>query len=200
MRWKAPEHGKDHVREFDALERQPQPPPTLAKPMRADILSAIYGSAFSLRSGNKQEQIESRSRIQSPSRPPSPSIAMAMKRKFDAELDEATPMQNGKQRKLVPFPQSEVDSDVAMSDASMSDLEPLCIPTHPFHTRLPSNASYASSATSDSPRNSLFDLYPTEPDSYMAVTSHGFPDPSLNVSEKSVGLIQPRGNNFTHHG
>ncbi|KAH9894774.1 hypothetical protein C8Q73DRAFT_789971 [Cubamyces lactineus] len=128
---------------------------------------------------------------------------MAVKRKFDAEFEDATPT-HGKQRRLVPFPQTEVDTDVAMSDASISDLEPLAIPTHPFHTRLPSNASYASSATSDSPRNSplypVFDLYPTEPDSYMAVTSHGFPDPSLNAPEKPVGLIQPRGNSFTHHG
>ncbi|CDO71962.1 hypothetical protein BN946_scf184940.g109 [Trametes cinnabarina] len=144
--------------------------------------------------------LNSPSLVQSPLHPSSYFLIMALKRKFDAELDEATPVQNGKQRKLVPFPQSHIDSDVAMSDASMSDLEPLCIPIHPFHTRLPSNASYASSATSDSPRNSLFDLYPTEPDSYMAVSSHGFPDPSLNALEKSVGLIQPRGNNFTHHG
>ncbi|OJT05081.1 hypothetical protein TRAPUB_4146 [Trametes pubescens] len=126
---------------------------------------------------------------------------MAFKRKFDAEFDDAAPT-NVKQMKLVPFPHSsDLDSDVAMSDASMSDLEPLSIPAHvyPFHTRLPSNASYASSSASDSPRDSLFDLYPTEPDSYMAVSSHGFPDPSP-TSEKPIGLIQPKGNGFTHHG
>ncbi|KAI0373535.1 hypothetical protein BV20DRAFT_1100621 [Pilatotrama ljubarskyi] len=123
---------------------------------------------------------------------------MAVKRKFDAEFDDAAPT-NAKQSKLVAFP-SDLDTDVAMSDASMSDLAPLFIPTHPFHTRLPSNASYASSSTSDSPRNSLFDLYPNEPDSYMAVASHGFPDPSLNTLEKPVGLLQPKRNGFTHHG
>ncbi|KAI8994075.1 hypothetical protein BD414DRAFT_513687 [Trametes punicea] len=124
---------------------------------------------------------------------------MALKRKFEAELDDAV-YANGKQPKLVPFPQSDLDSDVPMSDASMSDLEPLLIPTRPFHSRLSSDASYASSATSDSPRNSLFDLYPTEPDSYMAISSHGFPDPSCNAPQKPVGLIQPRGNSFAHHG
>lgn len=107
--------------------------------------------------------------------PPPTSTAMALKRKFDAEFDDAAPTvssyriqsrharqtdapvcsQNGKQAKLVPFPHSsDLDSDVAMSDASMSDLEPLSIPSHPFHVRLPSNASYASSSASESPRNS----------------------------------------------
>ncbi|KAH9851420.1 hypothetical protein C2E23DRAFT_860603 [Lenzites betulinus] len=124
---------------------------------------------------------------------------MALKRKFDAEFDDAAPA-NRKQSKLVPFPQTELDSDVAMSDASMSDLETLYIPTHPYHTRLPSNASYASSSASESPRNSPFDLYPTEPDSYMAVASHGFPDPSAAAPERSVGLLQPKGNGFVHHG
>ncbi|RPD78505.1 hypothetical protein L226DRAFT_598099 [Lentinus tigrinus ALCF2SS1-7] len=125
---------------------------------------------------------------------------MALKRKFSAEFDDVAPT-NGKQAKLVPFPNSShLDSDVAMSDASMSDLEPLSIPAHPFHIRLPSNASYASSASSDSPRNSLFDLYPTESDSYMSVSAHGFPDSTVNASQKSVGLIQPKGNGFTHHG
>ncbi|KAI0666657.1 hypothetical protein C8Q78DRAFT_1072312 [Trametes maxima] len=125
---------------------------------------------------------------------------MAVKRKFDAEYDDAAPM-NGKQPKLVPFPHShDLDSDVAMSDGSMSDLDPICIPAHSFHSRLSSTTSYASSATSDSPRNSPFELYPNEPESYMAVSSHGFPDPSLNTSEKPVGLIQPKGNGFTHHG
>ncbi|KAI0768836.1 hypothetical protein BD413DRAFT_493769 [Trametes elegans] len=127
---------------------------------------------------------------------------MAVKRKFDSEFDDAAPI-NGKQPKLVPFPHSHVDTDVAMSDA-MHDLEPLLIPAHPFHTRLPSNASYASSSASDSPRNSplypVFDLYPNEPDSYMAIASHGFPDASSNTSEKPVGLIQPRSKHFTHHG
>ena len=96
---------------------------------------------------------------------------MAVKRKFSDEFDDVAPtvrscthivssrvslaMQNGKQQKLIPFPNStELDSDVAMSDASMSDLEPLAIPAHQFHTRLDSDASYASSLTSDSPRDS----------------------------------------------
>ncbi len=108
-----------------------------------------------------------------PSLPPPSSITMALKRKLSAEFDDVprtvshiacaytrvtrltSALQNGKQAKLVPFPNSsDLDSDVAMSDASMSDLEPLAIPAHPYHIRLPSNASYASSASSDSPRNS----------------------------------------------
>lgn len=105
--------------------------------------------------------------------PLSSSSTMAVKRKFSADFDDVAPtvshstlacsrvtrltsaLQNGKQAKLVPFPNSsDLDSDVAMSDASMPDLEPLAIPAHPYHIRLPSNASYASSASSDSPRNS----------------------------------------------
>ncbi|PIL33981.1 hypothetical protein GSI_03689 [Ganoderma sinense ZZ0214-1] len=126
---------------------------------------------------------------------------MALKRKFSDEFDDAAPI-NGKQQKLIPFPNasSDLDSDVAMSDASISDLEPLTIPAHHFHTRLPSDVSYASSSTSDSPRNSLFDLYPSDCDSYMGISAHGFPDPTPYTSQKSVGLMQPRGNNFTHHG
>ena len=172
-------------------------------------------------------------------------LAMALKRKFSDEFDDVAPIvrhmhiayshvtrltldvQNGKQQKLIPFPNSsELDSDVAMSDASISDLEPLTIPAHHFHTRLPSDVSYASSSTSDSPHSSrkyptyvqrvltscfnlcmvcsafypVFDLYPTDSDSYMVVSAHGLPDPTLYASQKSVGLMQPKGNNFTHHG
>lgn len=46
----------------------------------------------------------------------------------------------------------------------------------------------------------VFDLYPNETDSYMSISAHGFPDPTLNASQKAVGLIQPKGNGFTHHG
>ncbi len=170
---------------------------------------------------------------------------MALKRKFSDEFDDTNPIvrhmrntysrvtrltldtQNGKQQKLIPFPHSsDLDSDVAMSDASMSDLEPLTIPAHHFHTRLASDVSYASSSASDSPRNSrkyppyvqrvamscfnvcvicsafypVFELYPTESDSYMGIASHGLPDPTLYAPQKSVGLMQPKGNTFTHHG
>ena len=170
---------------------------------------------------------------------------MAFKRKFSDEFDDVAPIvrhmhtaysrvtrltletQNGKQQKLIPFPNSsELDSDVAMSDASISDLEPLTIPAHHFHTRLPSDASYASSSTSESPRNSrkyptsvkrasmssfdlcivcsafypVFDLYPSDSDSYMGISAHGLPDPTFYAPQKSVGLMQPKANNFTHHG
>ncbi|EJF58248.1 hypothetical protein DICSQDRAFT_67478 [Dichomitus squalens LYAD-421 SS1] len=130
---------------------------------------------------------------------------MAVKRKFSDEFDDVV-RTNGKQQKLIPFPNSstELDSDVAMSDASMSDLEPLSIPAHHFHTRLPSDASSASSSTSHSPQNSpfypVFDLYPSDTDSYMGIAAHGFPDPTLQAPQKPVGLIQPKGNGFTHHG
>ena len=117
----------------------------------------------------------------------------------------------------------DLDSDVAMSDAS--DLEPLLIPTYSFHTRLPSNASYASSATSGSPTHSRewpglvltfstysiaytplpayypsFDLYPTDCDSDMGIAAHGLPDPTYNAPQKSIGLMQPKNNEFSHHG
>ncbi|TBU30274.1 hypothetical protein BD311DRAFT_777002 [Dichomitus squalens] len=130
---------------------------------------------------------------------------MAVKRKFSDEFDDVV-RTNGKQQKLIPFPNSstELDSDVAMSDASMSDLEPLSIPAHHFHTRLPSDASSASSSASHSPQNSpfypVFDLYPSDTDSYMGIAAHGFPDPTLQTPQKPVGLIQPKGNGFTHHG
>ncbi|RPD68856.1 hypothetical protein L226DRAFT_472711 [Lentinus tigrinus ALCF2SS1-7] len=35
------------------------------------------------------------------------------------------------------LPHTNLDSDVAMTDASTSDLEPLSIPAYPFHIRLP---------------------------------------------------------------
>ncbi|OBZ66983.1 hypothetical protein A0H81_12996 [Grifola frondosa] len=130
---------------------------------------------------------------------------MAVKRKFDAELEDASaPSQNAKQAKLIPFPTSHLDTDVAMLDASISDLEPLTIPMQSYHNRFPSDASYSSSSASDSPRDSpiypTFDLYPHDDDSYMGITSHGLPDPTANVPVRPVGLLQPKGPFFAHHG
>ncbi|KAH9940406.1 uncharacterized protein BXZ73DRAFT_98842 [Epithele typhae] len=128
---------------------------------------------------------------------------MGLKRKFSLEFDDVAPT-NGKQAKLLPFPTMDLDSDVAMSDGSLSDLDALLIPTFPAHTRHQSDVSYASSATSDSPRHSPFypalEIYPGDQDSEMGIAAHGHPDPSPNAPQKPIGLIQPSGNGFSHHG
>ncbi|KAH8119196.1 hypothetical protein DFH11DRAFT_1540051 [Phellopilus nigrolimitatus] len=69
---------------------------------------------------------------------------MAMKRKFDAEFDDATAhCQVAKQMKFVPFPSStDVDLDVAMSEAPVTDFDSMHTA---FHSRLPSSASTDSS-------------------------------------------------------
>jgi len=74
---------------------------------------------------------------------------MAVKRKFEAELDGATDYSAAKQMKLIPFPSYEPDMDV---DVTMS--EPPLVNTDllAFHSRLSSSVSTASSdyCTSDS--------------------------------------------------
>ncbi|OCH86366.1 hypothetical protein OBBRIDRAFT_243259 [Obba rivulosa] len=118
---------------------------------------------------------------------------MAIKRKFELECDDARASIT-KQPRLVPFPQSKLDADVDMMDAEVLDLKPLIIPPQPFHSRLPSNAS---SSTPDSPDASpsypTFNLYPHDQD-YMDFA------PTNASEDKSVGLLQPRGPTFTHHG
>ncbi|KAI5123848.1 hypothetical protein M0805_005667 [Coniferiporia weirii] len=74
---------------------------------------------------------------------------MAIKRKFDAELDDASAhYQSAKQLKLVPFPTSDsyADMDIAMSDSALMDIDPVYAA---FHSRLPSSASsdYSSDAS-----------------------------------------------------
>ncbi|KAI0930537.1 hypothetical protein AcW1_009198 [Taiwanofungus camphoratus] len=126
---------------------------------------------------------------------------MALKRKL--ELDTTDLRLHAKQPKLVPFPNCELDTDVAMSDASMSDFEPLSLSIQqPYHLRLPSDASYSSSNASDSPRDCpiypAFDLYPLD-----AQTSTGSSinfGLSMDFTPKPVGLLQPRSPSFTHHG
>lgn len=130
-------------------------------------------------------------------------------------------IQRVKQQKLVPFPGTEADDDVAMTDASYHHhLEPLFIPMQqPFHTRLPSDASYASSSSGDSPRipceyrfaywmsypqtfpfsrrpaaYPYFDLYPAEDQAFNAF------DSPVSEASKPVGLLQPKNPSFTHHG
>lgn len=128
---------------------------------------------------------------------------------------------NAKQPKLVPFPNTELDTDVAMSDASVYHLEPLFIPIQPFHTRFPSNASSSSSSPSDSARNSRqlfthsrrvgtlnqyliaamyprFDLYPHGDLGYLG-SQNPF-DVAMDEAPRPVGLIQPKSASFTHHG
>lgn len=67
--------------------------------------------------------------------------------------------QSAKRPNLIPFPQTEADVDVAMSDSSSDAglLTPLSIPDYSFHARLPSNASTISSdasSLSNSPTSS----------------------------------------------
>ncbi|GBE81059.1 hypothetical protein SCP_0307830 [Sparassis crispa] len=123
---------------------------------------------------------------------------MALKRKLELEAVDA-PI-SVKQPRLIPFPNTEMDTDVVMSDGSISDLEPLYLPVH---SRLPSNASCSSlSSASDSPQDSpiypAFDLYPHDAYSYMDANFHVH-SPS-NVMQKSVGLLQPKNAALTHHG
>ena len=112
-----------------------------------------------------------------------------------------------------------------MSDSSSEPdlLSPLSIPEHPFHARLPSNASTISSLTSsleNSPTSSrksrrdfyaypshadqayypYFVLYPPVDQEMSVDTPNYFATSPANFSPKPVGLIQPRGSSFTHHG
>ncbi|KAH9948985.1 hypothetical protein B0H21DRAFT_197785 [Amylocystis lapponica] len=128
---------------------------------------------------------------------------MAVKRKFEYELEAVDVPMNAKQPKLVPFPNSdELDSDVAMSDGSISDVEPLFLSMQSYHSRLPSNASYSSSAASDSPHNSpmypVFDLYPHDSQGYFDAGPQLTYDASFE--DRRVGLLQPNSPSFTHHG
>ncbi|OJA17469.1 hypothetical protein AZE42_03922 [Rhizopogon vesiculosus] len=112
---------------------------------------------------------------------------MAMKRKFDIDASDDCP-QVAKQLKMVPFPNYEPDTDVAMSDSPSSDLEPFFPETH--HTRLHSTASSSSGSSGFSdgidynsplyPRLTVVDYQPVDP-------------------TKAVGLLQPA-SSFTHHG
>ncbi|PCH43894.1 hypothetical protein WOLCODRAFT_26277 [Wolfiporia cocos MD-104 SS10] len=125
---------------------------------------------------------------------------MGMKRKADFDDASVDMPTNLKQPRLVAFPTTELDSDVAMSDES--HLEPLFISMPPFHTRLSSNASYISSSASNSPRNSptypIFDLYPTDDQGYIG-SQNPF-DAPMSEQPRSVGLLQPKNPSFTHHG
>ncbi|KAF5370789.1 hypothetical protein D9758_002078 [Tetrapyrgos nigripes] len=117
---------------------------------------------------------------------------MAMKRKFESDVDDATNVVPPKQMKLVPFPQYGSDNDCVMSDAA-----PL-FANH--HIRIPSNASSVSSYSSVSPTTPPLSLevsplplvqeVPMESDSQYLASAQ----PSPNV-----GLLQPHGG-FVHHG
>ncbi|KAH9839428.1 uncharacterized protein C8Q71DRAFT_856043 [Rhodofomes roseus] len=123
---------------------------------------------------------------------------MALKRKMDFDDETVQAPVRAKQQKLIPFPNSEPDNDVAMTDASVYQLEPLLIPMQPFHTRLPSDASYSSSTAGDSPRISpaypSFDLYPADDNGFNSF------DSPVSEASGSVGLLQPKNPSFTHHG
>ncbi|KAF7797966.1 hypothetical protein EIP86_009173 [Pleurotus ostreatoroseus] len=132
---------------------------------------------------------------------------MTLKRKLSFDFDEEVEYSTAKRPNLIPFPQTEMDVDVAMSDSSSDAglLTPLSIPDYSFHARLPSNASTISSdvsSLSNSPTSSPyyphFVLYPAVDQEMSADTPNYFSQPT--ASPKPVGLIQPRGNSFTHHG
>ncbi|KAI5123849.1 hypothetical protein M0805_005667 [Coniferiporia weirii] len=85
---------------------------------------------------------------------------MAIKRKFDAELDDASAhYQSAKQLKLVPFPTSDsyADMDIAMSDSALMDIDPVYAA---FHSRLPSSASSDYSSDASLSEYPMFDIYP----------------------------------------
>jgi hypothetical protein len=109
---------------------------------------------------------------------------MAVKRKFDADLDDATEsyQQTAKQLKLLPFPSSDSDCDAMMCDAPMdTDYTDYTA----FHSRLSSSAS-TSSISTDSPDYPVFELYPS-------------PSESPSRMSPPVGLMQPTKGQFTHH-
>ncbi|KAJ3487687.1 hypothetical protein NLI96_g3367 [Meripilus lineatus] len=118
----------------------------------------------------------------------------------------STAIQTPKQPRLfVPFPNSaELESDVNMSDAPSMELT-LSIPPPMFHSRLSSTASSSSYTSFDSPRSSplypTFELYPhEESQNQMSVDPGNYFDAATDSNSKSVGLIQPKGTSFTHHG
>ncbi|EPT04960.1 hypothetical protein FOMPIDRAFT_1027644 [Fomitopsis schrenkii] len=125
---------------------------------------------------------------------------MALKRKMSFDDEVAPTPMRVKQQKLIPFPGTEADDDVAMTDASYHHhLEPLFIPMQqPFHMRLSSDVSYASSSPGDSPRipsaYPYFDLYPAEDQAFNAF------DSPVSEASRPVGLLQPKNPSFTHHG
>ncbi|KAG6862323.1 hypothetical protein C0995_016021 [Termitomyces sp. Mi166 len=141
---------------------------------------------------------------------------MAMKRKFDIESDDA-PHTSTKQLKLIPFPNSDCDTDVLMCDA-----EPLY--PEPHHSRLSSNVSSTSSNESNSSLSNsrtskstcrlassdkhlvaypTFDLYPLpffNSEGSVDPNSHSYAHyATQSPSTPPVGLLQPS-SSFAHHG
>jgi len=125
---------------------------------------------------------------------------MALKRKFDVDLEDATP-HNAKQLKLIPFPNMEVDEDTVMFDSAPLSADP-------HHSRLSSNASSASSDSSGSPTNGspacypTFDIYPLpffSNEGSVNTKSHEYSHYTRFPSTPPVGLLQPSGS-FVHHG
>ncbi|KAH8107852.1 hypothetical protein BXZ70DRAFT_16615 [Cristinia sonorae] len=137
---------------------------------------------------------------------------MALKRKLSQDFDDAAytavrPTAKKVQTSFVysveAFPSSDSsDMDVDMDDGSSNpELSPLNIPDHPFHTRLVSDASSTGSYL-ESPRTSpsypAFDLYPHNPNT-MSIDDADYFNCPANSSPR-VGLMQPKGTGFTHHG
>ncbi|THH31522.1 hypothetical protein EUX98_g2666 [Antrodiella citrinella] len=133
---------------------------------------------------------------------------MALKRKLSQDFDDEAYVAVRPTAKKVQvvfytelFPTSDSDMDVDMSEASAPTLTPLNIPDHPFHTRLTSTSSTGSD--SDSPNTSpsypTFDLYPHDPHS-MSIDTADYYDHAAGSSPRMVGLMQPKGSSFTHHG
>ncbi|KIP02930.1 hypothetical protein PHLGIDRAFT_26358 [Phlebiopsis gigantea 11061_1 CR5-6] len=134
----------------------------------------------------------------------------SMKRKLSSDFEEDTACSDPKRANMFAFPTADIDTDVAMSDAS-SDTDMLTpysfAEERPFHTRLNSNASTSSTVSeatslenspSSSPYYPDFVLYPSI-DRAPTNTPNYF-DSSSQSSPKPVGLIQPGKNAFTHHG
>ncbi|KAI0339580.1 hypothetical protein BDW22DRAFT_1431483 [Trametopsis cervina] len=132
---------------------------------------------------------------------------MSMKRKLSLEFDDEVAYTAAK-RTLFEFPSA--DMDVAMSDSSSDSelLTPLEFPdySHQYHSRLNSTASSSSSisfspSTQNSPSTSTayypdFVLYP----SVDTTATNPTVNSPANYSPRQVGLMQPKGASFTHHG
>jgi hypothetical protein len=121
---------------------------------------------------------------------------MTLKRKLDLDLDDIHGHKI-KQPKLVPFPNMDFDSDVAMSD-----VEPYFPELH--HIRTDSSVSSASSASIspviETPVCPSFDFYPVPFFGNEDSVDSDLQSDSYEASQQlKIGLLQPSAA-FKHHG
>ncbi|KAF9529268.1 hypothetical protein CPB83DRAFT_906226 [Crepidotus variabilis] len=114
---------------------------------------------------------------------------MSLKRKLESDYEDSFPA--AKQLKLVPFPNMDIDTDVAMSEAE---------PLYPdlVHSRLHSTASSVTSSASES-LYPTFELYPSAFDGSLNAHSPDSPSSRQSSPSSQIGLMQPA-SGFVHHG